>query len=190
MTIYRGSQKFVMPLVSKQCYHFVNMFFFVCLFVLTPRLLKYQWPDPKKRRHRSVSFWWISGISWRKCHQLGKFPSFRHEANQHRGHEMEMITLRDLGLLITYTNFKRGCSYQHVLKVHPHSDSARGSLLDTTVFENSVLGILTWFYSLQILLETGLWSHCSYSGTSWISNLAEKVLVVFICFGESVSVRC
>ena len=92
------------------------------------------------------------------------------------------VTLRDMDFLITYTNFKRGDSYPNVLKLHPHLDSAKDSPLDTTVFENCILGMPTWFYSLKSVLETGLSSHCSYSGTCWVSS--EKVLVVIICFGE------
>lgn len=92
------------------------------------------------------------------------------------------VTLRDLDFLITYTNFKRGGSYPNVLKLHPHSDSVKDSPLDTTVFENSILGMPTWFYSLKSVLETGLRSHCSYSGMCWVSS--EKVLVVIICFGK------
>lgn len=41
------------------------------------------------------------------------------------------------------------------------------------------------FYALQICLENGLRSHGSYSGMGWVSNSLEKVLVVIICFDES-----
>lgn len=95
------------------------------------------------------------------------------------------VPLRDLDFLIPYTNFKRGGSYQNVLKLQPHSDSAKDSLLDTKIFENSILGVPTWSCSLQTVLETGLRSHCSSSGTSWVSNSSEKVQVVSICFGKS-----
>ena len=41
------------------------------------------------------------------------------------------------------------------------------------------------FYALQICLENGLRSHGSFSGMGWVSNSLEKVLVVIICFDES-----
>lgn len=41
------------------------------------------------------------------------------------------------------------------------------------------------FYALQICLENGLRSHGSFSGMGWGSNSLEKVLVVIICFDES-----
>ena len=55
---------------------------------------------------------------------------------------------------------------KNVLKLHPHSDHVKDLLLNTTVFENSILGIPPWFSFLQTVLETGLRPPCSYSEVS------------------------
>lgn len=102
-----------------------------------------------------------------------------------RGHEREMLSYR-IGVFLPLTGISREeVGTGNVLKLHPHSDHVRDLLLNTTVFENSIVGIPPWFSSLQTVLETGLKPPCSYSGVSWVSSSSGKVLVVTICFGRS-----
>lgn len=70
-------------------------------------------------------------------------------------------------------------------QTHPHSDPAKESLLDSEIFENFILGIPTHFMLYKFVQKMAFRSHGSYSGMGWVSNSLEKVLVVIICFDES-----
>lgn len=103
-----------------------------------------------------------------------------------RGHEREEFYW-GIGIFLPLTGIsKEEVGTRNVLKLHPHSDRVKDLPLNTTVFENSVLGIPPWFSSLQTVLETGLKPPCSYSGVSWGSRSSGKVLVVTACFDKSV----
>lgn len=87
------------------------------------------------------------------------------------GHEMEMFYDQIWVFLSLMGIWREEIGTKTVPKLLPHSDYAKDSLRDIAVFENSILGIPTWLYSPQTVLETGCRSFCSYSGVSSLQFL-------------------
>lgn len=104
------------------------------------------------------------------------------------GHEMEMFYDRIWVFLSLTGIWREGIGTKTVPKLLPHSDYAKDSLWGIAVFENSILGIPTWLYSPQSVLETGCRSFCSYSGVSSLQFLRTSAGCYNLLW--QISVRC